>query len=345
MSSSTLSAYLPDPTTDLGRFRDFRIVADDQLDSMPEPDWLIDGMLPANGLGMIFGPPESAKTFLALDLSLAIASQETWHGRPLKDGGVLYIAAEGIQSLKRRVAAWKYVHDVEGPAGLFVLPGSVQLMDEDETSSLAAAISSRLAEPLVLIVFDTLQRCMAGGDENNQGDAGKVIGNLDFLRQVTGATCLLIHHPGTVSGRPRGSTVFMGAMDAVWELREDDGARILECKKMKDAPHFDPMRFALQPVLESCVMAVSSGLTLVSSRLTTNQRKCLETLRDIDDGDGVLKGEWCDASGLPKASFHRTVKQLRDAGYVNGARRGRFTLTETGTDRLSQVSPSLRKVS
>jgi hypothetical protein len=323
--------------------RPFSIVGDDQLENMPEPEWLVDGILPANGLAMLYGAPEAGKSFLAVDMALAIASQPTWHGRPVKDGSVVYVAAEGAQSLKRRVAAWKYVHDFAGCAGLFVVPEAVQLMDDADVTGLLTAMDTRLAEPPALLMFDTLQRCMSGGDENNQGDAGKVIGNLDFLRKMTGATCLLIHHPGTTVGRPRGSTVFAGAMDAVWELREDDSARVFECKKLKDAPHFDAMRFALQPTLESCVLAQVHGRH-VANTLTRNMRVTIEALRDIDAGDGALKGEWCKASGLVDGSFHRAVKDLREAGYVEGAKRSRWSVTPPGLERLSQLSLTRKKV-
>lgn len=325
--------------------REFRIVGDDQLENMPEPEWLIEGILPANGLAMLYGAPEAGKSFLALDMALAIASQPSWHGRALRSGGVVYVAAEGLQSLKRRVAAWKYVHDFEGCAGLFVVPEPVQLMDSEEAHGLLTTIDTRLAEKPVLILFDTLQRCMAGGDENDQGDAGKVVGNLDYLRKLTGATCGLIHHPGVQGGRPRGSTVFMGAMDAAWELREDDAMRILECKKLKDAPHFDPMRFALQPVQESCVLAeVSQSLTIVSGRLSPTQRKCLDTLAEIETLGGTSAGIWLDASGVAKQSFYRAVKRLVDADYVRHAKHGRYEMTAEGRAQSLKVSPGPKKV-
>jgi hypothetical protein len=157
---------------------------------------------------------------------------------------------------------------------------------------------------------------------------------------------MLLHHPNVGGQRERGHTAYRGAMDAMWGLRAEDNGRVLECEKMKDAPHFEPLQFVLEPVQNSCVVAlVSSCLTKVSSRLTKNQRKCLETLRDIDAGRGVAAGAWIEASGVPKPSFHRTVKQLIDAGYVEQHKRGTYGLLPKGLDRLSQVSFGLKKVS
>jgi hypothetical protein len=327
------------------RARAFGLRADDELDGFPEPEWVIEGMLPAGGLGMLVGTPESGKTFFALDMALSVALGLPWHGRATQQGPVVYVAAEGIHSLKHRVAAWKHVHDVEARAGVYFVPRAVQLVDPEEISNLVSDIGGGIGGSQRLVVFDTLQRCMAGKDENSQIDAGAVIANLDWIRRMTDATCLLIHHPGVEGQRPRGSTVFMGAMDTAWLLRDDDGTRVLECKKQKDAPHFDDMRFVLQPVMQSCVVAHLEGPTSLTRGLTRNQRRCLETVRDVDTGTGVPSGVWLDASGLPRASFHRTVKQLVDAGYVSGGRRRNYGLSPTGLDVLSQVSQRLRKVS
>ena len=321
------------------------VVADDELGSLPPPEWLVPGFMPANALGMLVGAPGTAKTFLALDLSLAIACKKDWHGHAIeRTGPVLYVAAEGIPGLYPRVEAWKYVHDVTGRAGVYFVRDGINLLEPTAGQQLLE-IAGSLPLPPVLAVFDTLHRLTPGGDENDGAHASRVIGNLDVLRRGTGATCLLLHHPNAAGQRERGHSAFRGAMDAMWQLKAEDDVRVLECEKMKDALHFEPFRFVLQPVQGSCVVAVSSGLTKVSGRLTANQRKCLETLRDIDAGRGVNAGAWMDSAGVPKASFHRTVKQLVEAGYVEHGRRGMYSLLPQGLERLSQVSFGLKKVS
>jgi hypothetical protein len=321
------------------------LIADDELASLPPPEWLIDGFLPANGLAMLYGVPEGGKTFLALDLAFAIACKKTWHGRAIRRGGpVLYVTAEGVPGLNPRVEAWKYVHDVTGRAGVYFVREGINLLEPTAGHRLLT-IASLLPLPPALAVFDTLHRLTPGGKENDGDDASRVIGTLDVFRRETGATCFLLHHPNAAGQRERGHTAYRGAMDAMWGLRVEDDARILECEKMKDGPHFEPFRFVLQPVQRSCAVAVSSGLSKVSGRLTKNQRKCLEALRDIDTGRGVSPSAWIDAAGVPRASFHRTAKQLVDAGYVKHSPRGDYMLLSSGVECLSQVSLGLKKVS
>jgi hypothetical protein len=38
-----------------------------ELKGLPEPDWLIDGVPPKDGLTVLYGAPGLGKTFLALD--------------------------------------------------------------------------------------------------------------------------------------------------------------------------------------------------------------------------------------------------------------------------------------
>jgi hypothetical protein len=63
--------------------------------------WLIKGLLPAQGLALLYGHPGSGKTFLALDFSGHVAMGWDWHGRKVKQGLVVYVAAEGQRGLMK----------------------------------------------------------------------------------------------------------------------------------------------------------------------------------------------------------------------------------------------------
>src|SRR5579864_4083340 len=89
------------------RFRLHRVT--DILDS-PSPEWRIDKLLPIGGLTMLYAPQGQAKTFLALDLALSIASDQPFHGRKVKPGSVIYVLGEGRGGLKKRIIAWLREH-------------------------------------------------------------------------------------------------------------------------------------------------------------------------------------------------------------------------------------------
>jgi RecA-family ATPase len=73
-------------------------------------NWLIEGLLPARGLAVLFARWKSYKTFIALDLSMAIARADLWAGRKVKPGAVVYVAAEGALGLRKRIAAYQARH-------------------------------------------------------------------------------------------------------------------------------------------------------------------------------------------------------------------------------------------
>ena len=90
-----------------------RFLTVSDIESLPDPEFMIEGVLPEGALAILFGTPEVGKTFLALDLALHIALGIKWCGREVKRGNVLYLIAEGAPGFKLRLAAWKAGHEEE----------------------------------------------------------------------------------------------------------------------------------------------------------------------------------------------------------------------------------------
>jgi RecA-family ATPase len=66
-----------------------------ELNDLPEPSWLIEGILAANAVVVLYGASAIGKTFVALSMALSVAAGHPWCGKPTKSGSVLYVAAEG----------------------------------------------------------------------------------------------------------------------------------------------------------------------------------------------------------------------------------------------------------
>jgi len=248
-----------------GRSARWKFLTMQELEALPPPTWLVDGLLTEMSLGAIYGPPETFKSFLAIDICMSIAGGLPWHGRAAQRGAVLYIAAEGASGLGKRVRAWKQHHGAE--ARDFAL----RLMrDEINFAADSDAVVRAFAEeirhqigPLKLIVIDTLNQTAAGADENAAKDMGRYIASMKRLRDATGAAVVVIHHSGKEPSKgPRGSTALPGAMDTMLQVEcADDRRSIKVCiSKQKDAERGSPMRFLLEKigdslVLRPCVMA------------------------------------------------------------------------------------------
>lgn len=55
---------------------------------------IVQGLLSAGAASLIYGPKNSGKTFIALDLAAAVSRGLPWQGRKTIQGLVVYIAAE-----------------------------------------------------------------------------------------------------------------------------------------------------------------------------------------------------------------------------------------------------------
>ncbi|WP_282271088.1 AAA family ATPase [Stenotrophomonas sp. PS02298] len=231
----------------------------DDVEALPPPRWLVPGVLTEGSLAAIYGAPESGKSFLAVDMSMAIAGGIDWHGREVERGGVLYIAAEGAPGLGKRFRAWKLDRCAQGRRfDLHLMRDDLNLAAEKDggARAFAQAVADELG-PLRLVVIDTLNQTAAGADENSAKDMGRYIASMKLLRNATGATVVVVHHSGKDLGKGmRGSSALLGAMDTTVEVeRASDGRSIkVAVKKQKDAERESPMRFNMEKVGDSLVL-------------------------------------------------------------------------------------------
>jgi hypothetical protein len=74
-------------------------------DETPLKDWGVEGMLPKIGKALMVGQWGVYKTFVALDLSYSFMTKTPFAGREVhRQGGVLFIAAEGQNEVRVRLA-------------------------------------------------------------------------------------------------------------------------------------------------------------------------------------------------------------------------------------------------
>lgn len=307
---------------------------DEQVLHLPLVSFLVSEILPRGGACEMHGPPGVGKSFIALDLAMSVATGRPFLGHAVERASVIYVAAEGSSGLPNRVGAWKRRHGYHGRQGVRFIPEPVGLLDAANVSRFLAAMRTAADQP-GLIVFDTLARCMVGGEENSAKDMGLVIDNVARIQKATGASVLLIHHTRKDGESERGSTALRGAMDAMFAVRGEEGGLTLHCDKQKDAPEIDPIRLRLSPEGESCVLVTAiHALQSDPDRTTSGERSALESLqRDFLD-DGATAAQWQVASGLPQRTFYTVRTRLVTRGYVNnphGKRGGKYTLTDAGT--------------
>jgi len=221
---------------------------DDVIHRVP-PEPLIDGILSQRSLAVLFGKWGTYKSFVALDMSMCIGLGWPWQGRETRQGPVIYVTAEGASGIGRRARAWlEHYGPDEQPAVQFY-PDVLNLLNPGSVDHLA---KYSLRQGVRLIVFDTLNRSMVGGDENSSVHMSQVIAASQKL-QNAGAAVMLIHHLGHMGGEPRGHSSLPGAADHMirtWKPPEDrdDGFFMLYSHKQKEEEPFKGIRMRLRQV-------------------------------------------------------------------------------------------------
>lgn len=223
----------------------FRLLTAADVLELPRPTWRIKGVLPAQGIGAVYGPPGCGKSFLVLDMAGAIGSGRDWFGHPVERCPVLYLSLEGEHGIVNRVAAYTVRH---GELEARFLLESLDVRKPGDRNALIAAIQrERLAGGV--LILDTLNRAAPGFDENSPEDMGVVIAALKDLQERLGGLVEAVHHSGKDTSRGlRGHSSLLAALDSVIEVSRDGDRREWRIIKNKDGEDGQGQPFELAVV-------------------------------------------------------------------------------------------------
>jgi putative DNA primase/helicase len=308
---------------------DFTLLGDDMRQ-------LVEGIITEGGLSISFGISNSGKTFLVMHLAYCICNGLKFFGKRVERSAVIYVAAEGAGSIRRRVAAFeKHYGKAFGPFGL--IPVTLSIMDPsadvEDLIDLVLEKQSEIGEKVGLIVFDTVQRVMAGADENAGADMGRHIAAADRIREETGAHVLGIHHAGKDQTKgARGHSSLRAAVDTEIEVTADDLARqhSFTLTKQRDLPtKGETFTFKLIPVevgrdqwggpLTSCVVEemVGQDSSRPARRLTRADVAVMGYL--AGQAAGVRRKaivEALEPQGVSRAAVYRSCNDLMRTGLL-----------------------------
>ena len=217
----------------------------------PTDRWLVEGLWGWPAVGFIGGTPKASKTWLALELAVAVASGRPCLGRfPVhKRGPVLLVAAEDSPAdIRQRVQAIAKARDVNLdtlPVGLITETG---LMLDQPDWQRRLRITLARTKPR-LLVLDPMVR-LHTGDENSSADISELLG---FLRSVQRdhqvAVCLVHHVRKAGASQPgqalRGSGDLHAWIDSgLYMIKKKDGLQLHVEHRSNPSP--EPVRLKLE---------------------------------------------------------------------------------------------------
>ena len=186
--------------------------------------YLVKGLIPSNGLVVVWGPPKCGKSFWAADLGMHIALGWDYRGRKVQQAPVVYIALEGRHGFPARVEAFRRHHGVD-VAPFYLLSASLDLVAK--SGELIASIKAQLGADLPRVIFlDTLNRSLVGSESKDE-DMARFLAAAERVAQALNCVVIIVHHCGIDASRPRGHTSLSGAVESQLKVERADGGQVV----------------------------------------------------------------------------------------------------------------------
>lgn len=309
----------------------------EDLRHLPEPSWLVEGLIPHDGVGLLYGPSGSGKSFAALSLGLSISEGMPWLGLPVKQGAVVVLCMEGFGFYTYRIEAAKEHFGVPATRQLFVVRQRINLNDRDAVIAYTDGVNqwrnpAADTHPVALTIVDTLTSATTGAEENSNAERAIQMEHLKLIAEECGGAVLAIAHTGKdVERGVRGATAIKDLSDFVLKLSDSGDGKMLKVEKVKDGEDGTSWPVSLKPVGRSCVFVEADPDDLFrNSGSADADRHVLRALKEAADASGTASyTAWRIACGKPETSFYRSLKRLVHLDYVELTGK-RYNLTEAG---------------
>lgn len=278
-------------------------------------NWLVRGVFPTAKTIILASPPGIGKSFLALDLAVAVASEPSlldpkfcFGGRVEAHGRAVIISAEDdVDELHRRLESltdlrpdWLHVASLPDLGHFTFLRGDTRTGFEPtpKWSDLKSQIAT--LGDVKLVVVDTLQ-ALSVGDLNAAEIAQAMMNELVDLANVTGAAVIALHHlTKSSSNNEKGPLTAHAAMDAIRGSGAIAGsARAAYCL----FPHPDGQDICDKLGIEFEENKVCYGLVAKANGQARRERRIY-----VRSSQGVLQ----DRTHEYNRAFHSDVTELED---------------------------------
>lgn len=130
----------------------FRLIGFDDIAVNRDRAYIVKGIIPRDGLTIVWGPPKCGKSFWTFDLSMHVALDLKYRERRVSPGPVVYIACEGAAGFRARVEAFwrKFLVGNTSPIPFFLMGERIDLTKDYVSMIREIRIKSVLLLPRLL---------------------------------------------------------------------------------------------------------------------------------------------------------------------------------------------------
>lgn len=311
------------------------LINGEQLDDMhfDPPTFIVDGLLPT-GLTVLSAQPKMGKSFMALQLALAVANGDKFINRSTKQGEVLFF---GLEDDLRRLQVRSRHLNCNSP-----LPDALHI--HDGTNLDLTTTFERIEEWVEftenprLVVIDTLGRVAPDtGNKDPYAAVTGYLGPLQLKARELNIAIVVIHHnrKGESSLDPveqiHGTTAIAGAADAIFLLSRsrgsNDGRLDIVGRDMEDSIGVELVwedriwREKDEPITIQRKLGISTGAADVLEAVHTGYTKS----KDI-----------AEALGLSQSNVSNQLRRLTDAGHIKPTSGYNYELMPTAHSALNE---------
>lgn len=317
--------------------RHFALLTDDDLARVALLRWIVKGLIPDAGIGMIYGPSGSYKSFLVLDLLAHISNGINWLGHRVTRKPTVYVPFEGRGGIPKRVNAWRQAmsrnRDTQVSSNVRYIRESMNLRLQEDRDKLVLTLQENGWAGGVLCI-DTLAQAAGDFEENSSKDMGEMLAVFNELQARLGGVVLVVHHSGKDSNKgARGHSSLIAAVDFSIACSSDSGKYngSFVAEKVKDDEAGVKHPFSMVRVHLGCDEdgdEITSLTVCPTQNLAKDEATSYDANLEADDDDFIL--DWVakeEAIGsypsknslksqLGEMKEKRKITQVRVAGAV-----------------------------
>lgn len=278
------------------------------------PAWLVEHLWSSGAVGVIGGAPKSCKSWLALELAVAVASGRPCLGHfavPAPGPVLLYAAEDAPMQVRQRLEALAHARhaDFDALEIRLILEPSLRIDRPQDVERLRATLALSQPRLLILDPYVRLQRA----DENNATEVSAILATLRELSRTFSLALLLVHHarksPSDHAGQAlRGSSDFHAWGDSNLYLRRRAHDLLLTVEhRAAAAPQPLTLVLAEHPVR----LEIRDATPQAFASTSLEQR----LIAALSDGPRHLE-DLRSAVGARKQSVADTLRRLEANGFV-----------------------------
>jgi hypothetical protein len=296
-------------------------------DALRQPTELVNGLLHRSTKGVLGGSSKAGKTWILLDMAVAVASGGSFLNYSTNRGKVLFMNFEIQEEFfkeRLRVVLEKrglQAADILGNLDVWTLRG--QNVDAED---FLGGLANRVRESgYSLIIIDPIYKLMVGRSESSTRGVGMLCHDIERLMEMSGAAIVYAHHfnKGNQSrkkamDRLGGSGVFARDADTIITLTDHamEGCFAVEVTQRNMA---SPKPFVVEWDWPMMMVRPDLDPADLNDDKKQNQHDVSTFLLSLLRSTPVTTTAWqsaAEAGGVSRATFFRRKAQLEENGEV-----------------------------